>query len=113
MDTAHALTVNLAALLRREHDALAEFLVALADFDRRRAWAELGYPSLFSFLHRELHLSKAAAQYRKVAAELIQEIPPAHVGRERAHLVGSADRGGRARAGAAPRRNALRSRSAR
>jgi 5-methylcytosine-specific restriction endonuclease McrA len=75
MDSAHALTEYLAALLRREHDALAEFLVALADFDRRRAWAELGYASLFSFLHRELHLSKGAAQYRKVAAELIQEIP--------------------------------------
>jgi 5-methylcytosine-specific restriction endonuclease McrA len=75
METAHALTKNLAELLRREHDALAEFLVALADFDRRRAWAELGYPSLFYFLHRELHLSKGAAQYRKVAAELIEQVP--------------------------------------
>jgi 5-methylcytosine-specific restriction endonuclease McrA len=75
MKTAHALTENLAALLRREHDALAEFLVALAAFDRRRAWAELGYPSLFYFLHRELHLSKGAAQYRKVAAELIEQVP--------------------------------------
>jgi HNH endonuclease len=75
METARALTENLAALLRREHDALAEFLVALADFDRRRAWIELGHSSLFYFLHRELRLSKAAAQYRKVAAELIQEIP--------------------------------------
>jgi hypothetical protein len=75
MEAAHALTENLAALLRREHDALAEFLVALADFDRRRAWAELGYPSLFYFLHRELHLSKGAAQYRKVAAELIEQVP--------------------------------------
>ncbi len=37
MDTARALTENLAALLSREHVALAEFLVALADFDRRRA----------------------------------------------------------------------------
>jgi hypothetical protein len=75
METAHALTENLATLLRREHEALAEFLVALADFDRRRAWAELGYPSLFYFLHRELHLSKGAAQYRKVAAELIEQVP--------------------------------------
>jgi hypothetical protein len=75
MDTPRALTENLAALLRREHDALAEFLVALADFDRRRGWAELGYPSLFYFLHRELHLSKGAAQYRKVAAELFEQVP--------------------------------------
>ena len=75
MEDFRALTENLAALLRREHDALAEFLVALADFDRRRAWAELGYASLFHFLHRELRLSKGAAHYRKVAAELIQDVP--------------------------------------
>jgi hypothetical protein len=75
METARALTENLAALLRREHGALAEFLVALADFERRRLWVELGHSSLFYFLTRELRLSKSAAQYRKVAAELIQEIP--------------------------------------
>jgi hypothetical protein len=75
MDTARALTENLVALLRREHDALAEFLVALSDFDRRRAWVELGYASLFDFLHRELRLSRSAAHYRKVAAELIQQVP--------------------------------------
>ena len=75
METARALAENLANLLRREHGALAEFLVALADFDRRRLWVEMGYASLFAFLHRELRLSKAAAQYRKVAAELIQEVP--------------------------------------
>jgi len=75
MDTARALTDNLADLLRREHAALGEFLVALADFDRRRLWVDLGYTSLFYFLHRELRLSKAAAQYRKVAAELLQRIP--------------------------------------
>jgi hypothetical protein len=75
VDTAREQTAALAALLRREHDALAEFLVALASFHRARRWAELGHASLFNFLHRELKLSKAAAQYRKVAAELIQEVP--------------------------------------
>ena len=54
---------------------MAEFLVALADFDRQRAWAELGYSGLFWFLHRELRLSKGAAHCRKVAAELIQKHP--------------------------------------
>ncbi len=72
---ARALTENLAALLRREHDALAEFFVALADFDQRRLWVELGHSSLFYYLHRELRLSKGAAQYRKVAAGLIQQVP--------------------------------------
>src|SRR5512133_3661269 len=75
MDTAREQTAALAALLRREHDALADFLVALADFDARRVWAELGQTSLFWFLHRELGLSKGAAQYRKTAAELVQRVP--------------------------------------
>ncbi|MFY3743161.1 HNH endonuclease [Anaeromyxobacter sp. Red801] len=75
MDTPRELSDRLVTLLRREHAALAEFLVALADFDVRRAWAELGYASLFHYLHRELRLSKGSAQYRKVAAELIQAVP--------------------------------------
>ena len=66
---------GLAELLRREHGALADFLVALADFDRERRWVELGHTSLFYFLHRELGLSKGAAFYRKTAAELIQLRP--------------------------------------
>ena len=75
MTNARALTVHLADLLRREHAALADFLVALADFDRRRLWVELGHSSLFYFLHRELGLSKGAAYYRKVAADLVQRFP--------------------------------------
>ena len=71
MSNARDLADRLAELLSREHSAMAEFLVALADFDRQRAWAELGYSGLFWFLHRELGLSKGAAHYRKVAADLI------------------------------------------
>ena len=66
---------RLADLLRREHAALADFLVALADFDRQRLWLQLGYPNLFEFLHRELGLSRGAAHYRKVAARLVQRFP--------------------------------------
>jgi len=54
---------------------MADFLIALADFDRRRLWVELGHASLFYFLHRELGLSKGASHYRKVAAELVQRFP--------------------------------------
>ncbi len=75
MNSAHDFTVRLQELLRRERFALAEFLVALADFDRRRLWIDLGHSSLFYFLHRELGLSKGAAHYRKTAAELIQRFP--------------------------------------
>ena len=75
MTSAHDLTARLADLLRREHAALAEFLVALADFDAQRRWLELGYASLFYFLHRELGLSKSAAFQRMTAAQLIQKYP--------------------------------------
>ncbi len=75
MITARILSDRLAQLLGLEHAALADFLLALAQFDRDRRWAELGHSSLFYFLHRELGLSKGAAFHRKVAAELIQRFP--------------------------------------
>jgi hypothetical protein len=75
MDTARDVADRLAALLRKEQGAMAEFLLALADFNRRRLWQTLGYSSLFHFLHRELGMSKGAAHYRKTAAELIQRVP--------------------------------------
>ncbi len=54
---------------------MADFLVALAEFDRQRLWVQLGHASVFYYLHRDLKLSKGAAHYRKVAARLIQEFP--------------------------------------
>ena len=75
MTNARELTSHLAALLRREHGAMADFLLALADFDRRRLWVDLGHPSLFSFLRRELGLSAGAAQLRTTAAGLLQRFP--------------------------------------
>jgi hypothetical protein len=75
MNTARDLSSQLAEMLRREHGAMSDFLVALADFDRQRRWVELGYRSLFEYLHRELGVTKGAAHYRKVAAELIQRVP--------------------------------------
>jgi len=69
------LLARLADLLRGERCSMTGFLVALAEFDARRCWIELGYASLFEFLHRELGLSKGTAFYRKTAAELIQRFP--------------------------------------
>jgi hypothetical protein len=65
----------LAGLLRSENGAMADFLVALAEFDRQRMWVQLGFSSLFDFLHRELGLSRGSAHYRKVAAQLVQRFP--------------------------------------
>ncbi len=61
METARDLTLRLQDLLRRERASMAEFLVAVADFDRKRLWVDLGYTSLFYYLHRELGFSKATA----------------------------------------------------
>ena len=73
--TARALSSRLADLLSREQSAMADFLVALAGFGRRRLWEPLGYTSLWYYLHRELGLSKSAAFYRREAAALIQRFP--------------------------------------
>ena len=75
MTNAREFTARLADLLRREHAAMADFLVQLAEFDAQKLWRDLGHASLFSFLRRELGLSAGAAQYRKTAAELVQRFP--------------------------------------
>ena len=62
LSDSQALAARLASLLRQEHHALADFLVALADFDQRRGWLELGYSGLFPFLNRELVTLSAQAQ---------------------------------------------------
>jgi hypothetical protein len=75
MNHARESSRRLSDLLRSEHGAMADFLVALAEFDRQRLWVPLGHASLFDFLHRELGLSRGSAHYRKVAAQLVQRFP--------------------------------------
>lgn len=72
---AHDRRDALVQLLGREREAAADFLLALADFDRRRGWERLGHGSLFAFLHRELRLSKGAAWLRLTAARLLPRFP--------------------------------------
>ncbi len=69
----------IAAHLRKEQSAMADFLVALADFDRRRGWEPLGHAHLFAFLNVGLGLSKGAAYVRSSAARLVQAHPEALV----------------------------------
>jgi hypothetical protein len=75
MTDAREFTKHLAELLRKERGVMTDFILALADFDRKELWRELGHTSLFYFLHRELKLSKGAAYNRKVAADLVQAFP--------------------------------------
>src|SRR5262249_9783872 len=66
---------QLAKLLDCERNAMVEFLIALAEFDRERHWVELGFASLFAYLHDALGMSTSSAYYRKTIAELIQQFP--------------------------------------
>src|SRR5215831_14680089 len=66
---------ELRALLGSERNALVEFILRLADFQRLKCWAELGYASLWLFLRKELGLSEAMASYRAAAAELVGRFP--------------------------------------
>jgi hypothetical protein len=75
MTNARELSNRLVDLLRNERHALAEFILALSDFDRERRWVELGHRSLFAFLQRDLALSNGAAFYRMTAARLVQRHP--------------------------------------
>ena len=76
MTTARNIAARLSELLRREHGFDGRgFLVALAEFDRQRSWEQLGYASLFHFLHRRLSVSRSSAHFRKTAAVLVQRFP--------------------------------------
>ncbi len=39
------------------------------------AYRELGFATLFDYLHRELHLSRGSAHYRQVATRLVERFP--------------------------------------
>jgi hypothetical protein len=54
---------------------MADFLIALSDFDRRRGWEVLGYGNLFAFLTSELGLTPAPTYWRLEAARLLQRFP--------------------------------------
>src|SRR5689334_12471585 len=75
MHDARDLSRRIASLLAEERSSLADFLVALADFDRQRGWAALGYATLFQYLERELKLTSSAAARRMTAAGLVQRFP--------------------------------------
>jgi hypothetical protein len=65
----------LAGLLLSEHRSMADFLVALAEFDHGRLWVQPGIANLFEYLHREHGRSRGSAHYRKVAVQLVQKFP--------------------------------------
>ncbi len=66
---------RLVDLLRAEFASLGAFLEALAEFDRRKLFRDLGHANLFAYLHKGLKLSRAAAHHRRAAAWLVQRFP--------------------------------------
>ena len=66
---------RLVDLLRVEFASLGAFLEALAEFDRRKLFRDLGHANLFAYLHKGLRLSRGAAHYRCAAAWLVQRFP--------------------------------------
>ncbi len=73
--TGREFTRHLNDLLRNEQGAMVKLLFAIGECDGRRIWAEMGYTSLFEYLHRELKLSRSAAYFRAAAAGLVLKHP--------------------------------------
>jgi hypothetical protein len=68
-------SARIAELAHREHAALADLLLAIAEFDELAVYRQLGFSSLFDFLHREIGLSRGSAYYRQVGARMIRRFP--------------------------------------
>jgi 5-methylcytosine-specific restriction endonuclease McrA len=72
---ATALSRRLVALAGDEREVQVEFLLHLDAFDQRRAWAEAGYPSLWEWVLRVLHLREGAAGRRIAAMRVLRRFP--------------------------------------
>src|SRR5688572_913460 len=68
--SSHALTSRLGELVATERRTIAEFVLHLAELERRQLHLELGYPSTFAFCTQFLKLTNASAYRRTVAARL-------------------------------------------
>lgn len=69
------LIAGLDAALRGERIALTEVVRHLAEFDRRRLYAPLAYPSTFEYCTRKYGLTEAAAYRRIYAARASRKYP--------------------------------------
>ncbi|HEX7623050.1 MAG TPA: HNH endonuclease [Anaeromyxobacteraceae bacterium] len=70
-----ALARRLGELAGHERAVQVEFLLHLAEFDTRRAWAEAGYGSLWDYLLRVVHLREGAAFRRMAAMRVVRRLP--------------------------------------
>lgn len=71
----HSLSERLRGLAGDERNVQAEVLLHLDALDRRRGYAELGYPSLWECCLRALHLREGAAGRRIGAMRVLRRFP--------------------------------------
>jgi hypothetical protein len=69
------LTRRLGELAHGERNAQVEFLLHLDEFDRRRAYADAGYRSLWDYCLSALHLREGAAGRRIGAMRVLRRFP--------------------------------------
>lgn len=69
------LSARLRALAGEERNVQADFLLHLDALDLRRGYAELGYPSLWEYCLRALHLREGAAGRRIGAMRVLRRFP--------------------------------------
>ena len=66
---------NTAGLVKKEREYTATILKNLAEIDRRKLYADLGYSSLFEYCRQELKYSESQSARRIRGARMLQEIP--------------------------------------
>ena len=71
----HALLCEFGDLVRQDHQGNALLLRHIDAIDRRRLWARLGHPSMFSFLVNRFHMSESTAGKRIGAARTARRYP--------------------------------------
>src|SRR5437868_5233066 len=74
-DDAVSMNRQLVELLGHERRVQVEFLLALADFDQRRLYLDLGYSSLWDYCIRALHLREGATFLRTHAVAMLRRFP--------------------------------------
>lgn len=85
----NSLISRLERALNRSAGVEAEVLALLAEVDARKLYAELGYPSMFEYCTRALHLSESMAYARIGVARAARRFPVILdcVGRRELHLA--------------------------
>src|SRR5690242_7222882 len=70
-----ALTLQLDQLVKNERSIQADLLEYLKEFDVRRLYLNLGYPSLFDYLTKHLGYSAGSAQRRIDSCRILRDTP--------------------------------------